>query len=77
MTRNMSNPQPPQTPPTPLSRGERWLQRAALILMVIFTGLGAYVLYYPSDLLIAIFGTMAVVVIALGAAAGIVAIYKS
>lgn len=62
---------------TPLTRRERWLHAAALLAMAVFTGLGVYVLYYPSDLLIALFGTLMVVTLVLGVVVGIVAVYKS
>ncbi len=63
--------------PAPISRRERWLQRIALLLMAVFTVLGVYVLYYPSELLIAVFGTLAVVTIMTGVLAGIMAVYSS
>lgn len=63
--------------PAPITPRERWLQRITLLLMVIFTVLGVYVLYYPSELLIAIFGTLAVVTIMCGVLVGIMAIYSS
>lgn len=63
--------------PPPVSRRERWLHRIALLLMAIFTALGVYVLYYPSDALIAVFGTLAVVTIMTGVIAGILAVYSS
>lgn len=61
----------------PLTRRERWLHAATLLVMAIFTGLGVYVLYYPSELLIAVFGTLMVVTLVMGVMVGIVAVYKS
>lgn len=61
----------------PLTQRERWLHAATLLVMAIFTGLGVYVLYYPSDLLIAVFGTLMVVTLVMGVVVGIVAVYKS
>ncbi len=60
-----------------LTRRERWLHTLTLIVMAVFTALGVYVLYYPTELLIAIFGTLMVVTLVLGVVVGLVAVYKS
>ena len=67
----------PRKPHTSLTRREHWLHALALIVMAAFTALGVYVLYYPSELLIAIFGVMMLATLVLGVTAGIVAVYKS
>lgn len=63
--------------PFRLKRSERWLQRLALIAMVVFVALGAYVLFYPTELLIAGFAILMLVTLALGVLVGLLAIYES
>jgi hypothetical protein len=45
--------------------------------MAVFTALGLYVLYYPSDALIAAFAALLLVTLALGVIAGLLAAYSS
>ncbi|MBN1563167.1 MAG: hypothetical protein JXA10_04965 [Anaerolineae bacterium] len=52
---------------------ERWAYRIALLSMAVFTLLGIYVLYYPSEGLIALFGIMMLVTLVIGAISGLIA----
>jgi hypothetical protein len=56
-----------------MTRRERWAYRIALFSMAIFTVLGIYVLYYPSDGLIALFAVMMLVTLVIGAISGLIA----
>ena len=56
---------------------ERWAYRLAFASMAVFTALGIYVLYYPSDALIAAFAALLLVTLALGVIAGLLAAYSS
>jgi hypothetical protein len=57
---------------TPL---EVWTERLALGIMAIFTLLGFYVLFSPSDLLIQIYGAMLWVTLAAGLGHGAATLY--
>lgn len=52
---------------------ERWAYRSAFTSMAIFIALGIYVLYYPSEGLIAVFAVMMLVTLILGAISGLIA----
>jgi hypothetical protein len=52
-----------------------WTYRLALLLMAIFTLLGLYVLFFPSDLLIQAYATMLWVTLGGGLACGVVTMY--
>ena len=56
-----------------LTARERWAYRIALLSMVIFTLLGIYVLYFPSEALIAVFAVMMLVTLVIGAISGLIA----
>lgn len=58
-----------------LTRLEVWTYRLALGLMAIFTLLSLYVLYFPSDALIAAYVVMLWATLASGLACGVVTIY--
>ncbi len=62
---------------SPLTRREVWLYRLTLLSMALFVALGVYVLYFPSETLVAIFGILAVVTLGLGVVTGIVTVYAS
>lgn len=57
-------------------RRERWLHRITLLSMAIFTALGVYVLYFPTEALILVFGVLMLVTLVLGVLSGIVAVYS-
>lgn len=60
-----------------LSARERWVYRLTLGAFVIFTGFGLYLLWYPSDLLIAIFVVLLFITLGLGLISGLIAVYSS
>lgn len=62
-----------QSPRT--QRRERWLHRITLLSMAVFTVLGVYVLYFPSEALILVFGVLMLVTLVLGIVSGLVAVY--
>ena len=62
---------------SPLTRREVWLYRLTLLSMALFVALGVYVLYFPSETLVALFGIMALVTLGLGVVAGIVSVYSA
>ncbi|MCD4686923.1 MAG: hypothetical protein K8S97_13415 [Anaerolineae bacterium] len=57
------------------TRRERWLHRITLLSMALFTVLGVYVLYFPTEALILAFGALMLVTLVLGILSGIVAVY--
>ncbi len=58
-----------------MTRREAWVYRIGLIAVTVYTVLGVYLLYYPSDALTSVFVVLLVVTLALGLLAGIVSIY--
>jgi preprotein translocase subunit SecF len=52
---------------------ERWAYRIALGSMVVFTMLGVYVLFFPSEGLITLFAIMMLVTLVIGAISGLIA----
>ncbi len=64
------------TPRSPLTRREVWLYRLTLLSMLVFVGLGVYVLYFPSEAVVALFAVMTLVTLGLGVVAGIVSVYS-
>ena len=64
------------TPRSPLTRREVWLYRLTLLSMLVFVALGVYVLYFPSEALVALFAIMTLVTLGLGVVAGIVSVYS-
>lgn len=56
-----------------LSVRERWAYRIAFLSMAVFTALGVYVLYYPSEALITVFAIMMLVTLVIGAISGLIA----
>jgi hypothetical protein len=71
----MANTNDSQDRKSPLTRRETWAYRVGLASMVVFTGLGAYLLFNPSDALTTVFVIMLIVTLGLGLLAGIVAVY--
>ncbi len=65
------------SPRSPLTRREIWLYRVTLLSMGLFVALGVYVLYFPSETLVTLFGIMALITLGLGVAAGILSVYSS
>ncbi|MGQ9849287.1 MAG: hypothetical protein ACUVSU_04475 [Aggregatilineaceae bacterium] len=59
------------------SARERWAYRLTLGAFLVFTGLGLYLLWYPSDLLIATFVVLLFVTLGLGLISGLIAVYSS
>jgi len=60
-----------------LSARERWVYRLALGAFLLFAGFGLYLLWYPSDLSIAIFVVLLFITLGLGLISGLIAIYSS
>jgi uncharacterized membrane protein len=67
----------PSTSRQPLSTRERWAYRLALAAFVFFTVFGLYLLWFPSDLLIAVFVVLLFVTLGLGLLSGLLAVYSS
>lgn len=63
--------------PSSLTRRERLAYGLALGSMAVFTLLGAYLLYNPSDALASVFVVMMAITLGLGVVAGVVAVYSS
>jgi len=58
-----------------LTRLEAWIYRLALLLMAVFTLLSFYVLYFPTDELIAAYVVLLWTTLASGLACGVATIY--
>lgn len=56
-------------------RRERWLHRVTLTSFVIFTAFGVFVLYFPTEARIVVFGLLMLVTLVLGVLSGIAAVY--
>ena len=56
-----------------MTKRERWAYRIALLSMLVFTALGIYVLYFPSEDLITLFAIMMLVTLVIGAISGLIA----
>lgn len=65
------------TPQQPLSARERWAYRLALGAFAFFSVFGVYLLWFPSDLLIAVFVVLLFVTLGLGLLSGVLSIYSS
>ncbi len=63
----------PQRDTVTLTKRERWAYRIALLSMAIFTALGIYVLYFPSEGLITLFAIMMLITLLIGAISGLIA----
>jgi hypothetical protein len=74
MTNDSTN-QPEKTTYVP-TRREKWAYRIALGAMAVFTALGFYLFYNPSDALTTAYVIMLIVTLGLGLLAGIVAVYS-
>lgn len=64
-------------PQQPLSARERWVSRLALGAFAFFTVFGGYLLWFPSDLLIAVFVVLLFVTLGLGLLSGVLSVYSS
>ncbi len=67
----------PSAPQRPLSSRERWAFRLALAAFAFFTVFGFYLLWFPSDLLIAVFVILLFVTLGLGLLSGVFSVYSS
>jgi archaellum biogenesis protein FlaJ (TadC family) len=65
-----------QDRPSRVTRRETWVYRLGLLSVAVYTALGVYLLYYPSDALTTVFVILLIVTLGLGLLAGIVAVYS-
>jgi hypothetical protein len=65
----------PQDRSSHVTRRETWVYRIGLLSVAVYTGLGVYLLYYPSDALTTVFVILLIVTLGLGLLAGVVAVY--